>query len=228
MRENLIIVRSGPNSRHPQWLEGDPDRSWDLLLCPYKSIPLKDALALDDIGISRVQPGLKWTGIQALFADWPFKKYDWHDYNYIVIADEDLQVAPGTWTKFFRIVAKNNAALAAPALTLGSVASHPVTVQQAPTGARRTTFVEVMTPCFRADVLEMLLPTFAETPSGVGWGLDYVWARLLEYKGIFVVDETPITHLVPSHNDPQVSAQGHAEMKAMMEKHQAPPLERNL
>ena len=228
MRENLIIVRSGPNSRHPQWLEGDPDRSWDLLLCPYKSIPLKDALALGDIGISRVQPGLKWTGIRALFADWPFKKYDWHDYNYIVIADDDLQVAPGTWTRFFKLCEDNYAALAAPALTIGSVASHPITVQQAPTGARRTTFVEVMTPCFRTDVWEGMLPTLAETPSGIGWGVDYVWAKLLGYKDIFVMDETPVTHSRPGNNTDEICKLGFAEMEAMLKKFQAPQLERNL
>ncbi len=228
MRENLIIVRSGPNSRHPQWLEGDPDRSWDLLLCPYKSIPLKDALALDDIGISRVQPGLKFTGLRTLFAHWPFKKYDWHDYNYICLADDDLQVTPGTWTKFFKIVAENNAALAAPALTIGSVASHPVTVQQAPSGVRRTTFVEVMMPCFRVDVLEKLLPTFDETPSGVGWGLDYVWAKLLDYQGIYVVDETPVTHARPSANTATNAQAGFTEMERMLSKYQASLLEKNL
>ncbi len=227
MRENLSIVRAGPKSLHPDWLEGDPHRSWDLLLCPYAKVPLAHTLKIKPDYQGPPTPGLKWTGIRTLLAHWPFKT-DWRVYRYICLADDDLQVTPGTWTKFFKIVAENNAALAAPALTIGSVASHPVTVQQAPTGARRTTFVEIMTPCFRVDVFEKLLPTLAETPSGVGWGLDYVWARLLEYQGIFVIDETPITHSRPSNNSDEICKIGFAEMEAMLKKYQAPQLEKNL
>lgn len=227
MRENLIVVRAGPKSLHPTWLEGDPHRTWDLLLCPYAPLTLREALATKGVLISRTMPGLKYVGIRALFASWPFIRL-WQSYQYIMLADDDLEVVPGTWTKFFKIVAENNAALAAPALTIGSVASYPVTVQQAPTGVRRTTFVEIMTPCFRVDVLEKLLPTFKETPSGLGWGLDYCWAKILAYQDIFVVDETPVTHSRPSNNDPAVSQRGLAEMKAMMKKYDAPPLENNL
>lgn len=225
MRENLIIVRAGPNSLHPDWLTGDPHRSWDLLLCPYVKIPF--AFAHKPDFQSLITQGLKWTGIKSLFSPWPFKR-DWQTYKYLCFADDDLVATPGTWTKFFKLCADNNAALAAPALAIGSVASHPVTVQQAPTGVRRTTFVEIMTPCFRTDVWQTMLPTLAESPSGVGWGLDYVWAKMLDYRDIFVMDETPVVHSRPSNNSPATSKAGFAEMQAMMQKYQALPTEKNL
>jgi len=220
MRKNLVVIRVGENSPHRKWLDGDPKRSWDLLLCPYQKISFKDALSLmpKDVLISSIIPGLKWSGIRALFAKWPLKR-DWHSYRYIVFADEDLQIPPGTWTQFFKTVTEQKAALAAPALTIGSIASHPVTIQQSPGGARPTTFVEVMTPCFRVDVWEKMLPTLDETPSGIGWGLDYVWPKLLNYEGIYVVDETPVTHSNPNHSPQEVSQLGWIEMAAMLKKY---------
>jgi hypothetical protein len=221
MRKNLIIVRAGPNSLHQSWLDGDKSRTWDLLVCPYVEVSFSKA---PGVKISKVIPGLKYAGLRNLLTTDKI----WASYDYIILADDDLRVPPGTWTRFFANVTKNKAALAAPALTIGSVASHPVTVQQSPIGARRTTFVEVMMPCFRVDVLEKLLPTFDDSPSGIGWGLDYVWGKLLDYKDIFVVDETPISHSTPSHNDPRVVQLGFAEMKAMMKKYNAPQLEKNI
>src|SRR5262249_51400172 len=59
-----------------------------------------------------------------------------------------------------------------------------------------TTFVEVMAPCFRTDVLWNLLPTFKANYSS--WGMDYVWAELLgEQARVAIVDETQMRHTRP-------------------------------
>ena len=51
-------------------------------------------------------------------------------------------------------------------------------------------------PSLRVDTLSKLLPTFLESPGG--WGIDYLWAHLLSYKGMYIIDTTPVTHWRPS------------------------------
>ena len=38
-----------------------------------------------------------------------------------------------------------------------------------------------MTPCFRTDILEEILPTLLASSSG--WGIDQVWFNMLEGRG---------------------------------------------
>lgn len=206
---NLIIVRAGARSLHQHWLDGDPARTWDILVCPYQEIPPQLS---ENVLTSNVIPGQKWSGLTTLFDTWR----GWREYDYISLADDDLFVMPGTWSRFFERVAHYDAKLAAPALSQDSVASHPVTVRHAGCAARRTTFVEIMMPTFRVDVLAQLLPTFAETKTGLGWGLDYVWPALLRYQGIFVIDSTPVLHWRPSAYTTEAAASGQAEMARIM------------
>lgn len=205
-RDYLIIVRSGPNSQHPNWVAEDLKRNWDLHVCAFArtdaSARIPDSYEL----------GLKWTGVIALLLKWK----EWRRYKYVAFVDDDILAPPGTWSKFFKIVDEVGAALAAPALMIGSAASHYITVQAAPTGARPTTFVEIMMPCFRQDVLAELYPTFGLTATGIGWGLDYLWASILNYEGIYVVDETPVRHPQSGSYSAELNLRGHAEMARLM------------
>jgi hypothetical protein len=54
-----------------------------------------------------------------------------------------------------------------------------------------------MMPCFRSDILSNLLHTLDLTPSGFGFGLDFLWPKLLAYSGVFIVDETAVLHTRP-------------------------------
>lgn len=208
-RNSLMIVRAGTRSLHQQWLDGDPARTWDICVCPYQEI---SSQLSEDVPTSDVMPGQKWTGLATLFDVWD----GWREYEYITLADDDLFVMPGTWSRFFERAAHYGAQLAAPALSQDSVASHPVTVRHDGCDARRTTFVEIMMPTFRVDVLAKLLPTFAETKTGLGWGLDYVWPALLHYQGIFVIDSTPVIHWRPSAYTTEAATDGHADMTRIM------------
>ena len=224
--DNLIVVRTHGTrpSMYPLWLDGDPARNWDLYVSPYKERPGVPA-ADNDINnmpgyverptsaattfIGEVRPGLKWIGLRELLKEWP----KWREYKYILLADDDLFAMPGTWSRFFDRAVKYNAKLAQPALTEDSFFSFVFTVRNTEFVARRVSFVEMMAPCFRVDVLSDLLPTFdMATELGNGWGLDYLWARRLDHKDIFIIDETPVTHSRQNSITPERDEAGRLEL----------------
>jgi hypothetical protein len=177
---------------HYAWLDGDPQRNWDLCLSPYR--PIRPAYSHDSIQTYGLRTEPKFAALHDLLTQNTW----WHSYRNVMLVDEDVFAMPQTWSRFFdwmdRILA---AEMAAPALTPNSIFSHPVTVQQFNSRVRRVSFIEGMMPCFRARTLKQMLPTFLADPTGMGWGIDYVWPKLLDYKGIYVVDDTPVTHWRP-------------------------------
>ncbi len=189
-RNNLMICSASDRSLHHTWLDGDPNRNWDLHLMPYRAL---SAPQPPDITVDAVVTEQKYAAYYTLLTESRW----WRDYRNIMLVDEDIFAMPGTWSRFFDWSDKVNAALSAPALTPNSIFSHPVTVQQPGCVARRTSFVESMMPCFRVGTLTALLPSFTADPTGMGWGLDYAWAKLLNYAGIYVIDATPVTHWRP-------------------------------
>ncbi len=186
MRRDLVVVRCGRRSLHPAWLEGTASRDFDLVRCAYEEAPA----ASDLPAIDRTIPGQKWSGLHAFLGAWP----GWRDYERVWLPDDDLGATAADVGRFLARCRLHDAALAQPALTDDSQWSHALTLSNAAFVSRATTFVEVMAPCFRRDVLERLLPTFEASPSGAGWGLDDAWARLLGYRGLFVIDECPVRH----------------------------------
>jgi hypothetical protein len=39
LTKDLMIVRAGPRSLHPTWLDPGKARNWDLFICPYEEVP---------------------------------------------------------------------------------------------------------------------------------------------------------------------------------------------
>ena len=212
--KNLIICSASERSLHQVWLDGDPNRNWDLYLSPYRALAPRQS---PDIEIGKIRSGPKFTCLHDLL----IQENGWRRYQYITLADEDVFAMPGTWSRFFEQATEFNAALSAPALTPNSIYSHPVTVQQPGSRARRVSFVESMMPCFRVDILEKLLHTFALSPTGAGWGFDYLWAAMLDYQGIYVIDETPVTHWRPNVH----TTNGFPEMNALLARFNVSPIE---
>jgi hypothetical protein len=187
MNADLVVVRCGRASRHPSWLRGTESRSFDLALCPYEeSAPEGDGASPAAAPI----PGPKWTGLAEFLAH----DSTWRSYEYVWLPDDDLSTDAADVARFFDLCRRHGAALAAPALHEESCWSHVVTLRNRSFVARETTFVEIMAPCFRRDVLERLLPTFSASRTGHGWGLDDAWGRLLGYRGLHVFDEVTVLH----------------------------------
>ncbi len=77
-------------------------------------------------------------------------------------------------------------------MTPGSLCSHKLLFQHEHSYVRPCKFVEPMIPFMSAAALIKCRPTLLESRSG--WGLDYVWAKLLNYERMAVIDAIPVTH----------------------------------
>lgn len=217
MTRDLIIVRAGRRSLHHTWLDPNEPRSWDLLISPYEEIPAPTG----DVLISEIiDAPAKWKGLRILLNEWQA----WRSYRYILLADDDLLATQQTWSRFFARCAQLGAKLAQPGLLETSFFSHSLTVRNLEFIARRVSFVEVMMPCFRGDVLAELIATFDLSPSGEGWGLDLLWPKKLGYQDVFVIDETPVLHTrkMRSHGDPELQRRLDGEMLKILKDNQVP------
>ncbi len=220
MTKDLIIVCAGKRSLHPTWLDRDTPRSWDLLISPYQDIPDPSA-GIEGVLVAEViRAPAKIAGFKILLNDWQ----GWRDYRYILLVDDDLFAPQSTWSRFFERCAQFDAKLAQPGLMEGSFFSHTVTACNAEYAARRVSFVEIMMPCFRSDVLAEMLGTLDLGASGFDWGLDFLWAKMLGYRDIFVIDETPVLHTRPVgvNRNPEQHRKFQSEHAKFMRDHKLP------
>src|ERR1019366_6823014 len=56
--KNLIICSASERSLHQVWLDGDPNRNWDLYLSPYRALAPRQS---PDIEIGKIRSGPKFT-----------------------------------------------------------------------------------------------------------------------------------------------------------------------
>jgi hypothetical protein len=189
MIESLVILRCGRGSLHPHWLAGTNARDWDLVLCPYQEI----ADTAGSIIAQRIVPGQKWNGIHELLTTWQ----GWRDYDYIWLPDDDLLTDAATINALFAMSAALRTKISAPALSADSHYSYPMTMTNQSWFARAVSFIEIMMPCLRRDVLEETLPLLAASTSGYGWGLDFAWAQSVNHRDMVIFDRLTVRHARP-------------------------------
>jgi hypothetical protein len=211
---NLVIARVGRSSLHRCWIDQGAPRNWDLYLSPFQEIPSQA-----DIGCieGEVIPGPKWTGLTTLLNNWR----GWRDYDYIWLPDDDILASQRTVHAMFEAADRMALQLFAPALHENSHYAHYVTMRNRNFFARRVGFVEIMIPCFSRRALERLLPTFGLSATGWGWGLDALWPKLLDYKGLGIIDGLPVLHTRPvgKFRDPETDKQVRDESDRILASH---------
>ena len=176
-RKNLIIVRAGDTSLHESWLNdlSSEARSWDLIVSYFGDDPARYR-AHDTVRVDSKGP--KWLALHDLLSTLGTQL---DQYDYVWLPDDDLEIPSQSTNKVFQWCRDFNLAFAQPALTPDSYISHLITLRNPRFSLRLTTFVEIMAPCFRRDILMRVIPTMAENLSG--WGLDYLWSRLISESG---------------------------------------------
>ena len=191
-RSNLVIVRAGDTSLHPEWLStaGTDGRSWDIVVNYFGDDP--DKYRVSDV-VRIDSKGPKWPALADLIrthADLV------EAYERIWLPDDDLRCSCNDINRLFEIFEREKLDLAQPSLRHDSYIAHMSTLHNSSFRFRLTNFVEVMAPCFTRNSLRTLLPTFTENLSG--WGLDYVWARLLGAGSrVAIIDDIQILHTRP-------------------------------
>jgi hypothetical protein len=190
-RQNLVIVRAGDSSLHPEWLAGAEARNWDILVNYFGDDPEKyrtgDVVRIDG-------KGPKWPALYDLIRN--------HadligGYERVWLPDDDLRCTCDDVNRLFEIIEREKLELAQPSLRPDSYVSHMVTLHNPRFHLRYTNYVETMAPCFTRESLEKLLPTFNESMSG--WGIDYAWSGLLGPAGdrVAIIDDVQVLHTRP-------------------------------
>lgn len=187
---NLVIARVGRNSLHRSWIDVGKPRNWDLYLCPFQDIPSQTDL---DCIVGEVIPGPKWTGLRTLLTQWD----GWRDYDQVWLPDDDILASQDTISSMFEAAAALGFKLFTPALQENSHHTHYIIMRNRNFFARRVGFVEIIVPGFSRPVLERLLDTLDLSTTGWGWGLDPLWAKLLNYEDLGILDAIPVVHTRP-------------------------------
>jgi hypothetical protein len=190
-RRNLVIVRAGNGSLHPEWLKGSAERSWDIVVNYFGDDPDK----YKEPGVVRIDSkGPKWPALKDLILHRPeFIS----DYDYIWLPDDDLLASKADINRFFELMKSYRLEVAQPALTWNSYYSHLTTLRNNVTKIRYTNYVEVMAPGMCSEMLRKSLHLFDANLSG--WGLDYLWSALADdpANGVAIIDEVSVRHTRP-------------------------------
>ena len=190
-RRNLVIVRAGNGSLHPEWIKGPDARNWDLVVNYFGD----DADKYIEPDVVRIDSkGPKWPALHDLIQSHPeFIS----NYDYIWLPDDDLLATKADVNRLFDLARSYKLEAAQPALTWDSYYSHLTTLRNNMTRIRFTNYVEVMAPCLSSAMLRNSLPLFNSNLSG--WGLDYLWPAFAENPqgGIAIIDEVTVRHTRP-------------------------------
>lgn len=188
---NLVVLRAGDRSLHRQWIEG-ASCDFDLFISYYGSQPDQWRA---DTPLWEARKGPKWPCIGELLDDHP-QLLEFYDTFWF--PDDDLSADTATLNRMFALFRGFGLALAQPALTPQSYRGHPMLLQRPGMALRHTRFVEVMAPIFDRAALTACRASFTESRSG--WGLDFLWPRLIgnaRQDSIAILDATPVWHTRP-------------------------------
>ncbi|MBD0381587.1 DUF707 domain-containing protein [Paenibacillus sedimenti] len=184
----LVIGRVGDTSLHQEWLQPAKYKNFDLCLSYFGSTPGRYAKECD---FYHEIPGLKWPTVKDTIA--AFGDGIYH-YDAIWMPDDDISANAYDINRMFKIFMEQGLELAQPALTPDSYFGHGITVQNPNYFLRYSHFIEPMVPLYSRETFQKLLPTFEKSESG--WGLDFVWPKLLgfPYKKLAVIDDVTVKH----------------------------------
>jgi len=186
-RKNLVIVRAGRSSLHPDWLAGS--RTWDLIVSTYDpaaAFPAADGVIVD------LAPGFKWRGLAATIA----RHRDLIDrYERIWLPDDDIATDAVTINRLFDLHRRFGLELSQPSLSADSYYTHDITMAHPGFFLRFTNFVEVMVPLFSKRLFDSVAADFAGSDSG--WGFDNVWHMGSEFPRVAILDCLQVHHTRP-------------------------------
>lgn len=190
MKKNLIIVPAGENSLHPNWVTDNIN--FDIIVLYYGKSEIKfneyNKNSKDCIKVE----GQKWH----LISDYILKNLKKiKDYDYFWFPDDDLLSNGKDINNLFEICRNNNLWLCQPSLD-GHV-SYEIEKKVPNSLLRFTNFVEIICPMMSLETLLKLVFYFNINESG--WGLDYLWPKILGYpkNKISIIDLVTVTHTKP-------------------------------
>jgi hypothetical protein len=193
-KRNLIICRAGESSLHPAWLNPPAYKNFDLWVNYYGATPGKYARTCD---LYRESKGIKYPEIHRFIIENIDRVIE---YDAVWLPDDDLRCDARTIHEMFELFHHYELRLAQPSLSQDSNYSHEITLHHPECILRYTNFIEPMAPIFSRVALQICLPTFTQCQSG--WGLDYVWPKLLSNAPdkVAIIDAVTVVHTRPVGN----------------------------
>lgn len=194
-RPNLVVLRAGPSSLHPQWL-ADVDartRSWDLCLSWYGN-------DLPELGAwpEYVTHAPNQKKFKPLF-DAFYEGSPLWNYERIWLPDDDLLTSGQEINRMFHISRKYGLDLSQPALRNVPEChiNHPITAQRPGSDVRLEPFVEIMCPLFSDRALRICIGSIKDAVSG--YGLDHLWPSFLgkPKTRMGIIDAVSVVHTRP-------------------------------
>jgi len=203
----LVISSVGQNSKHRTWLPLDGQKKcFDLLLMDFSG---EENDYVQDADYYFRTKGFIYP---TLFEIVQKNREIFERYDGFWIPNDDIVTDHETIRDFFSICERYGFDLAQPAVGMGAEGrkahSENDLIPDVDYGRynrmlvvvpgslfRRVTFVEVMMPFLSRYAFWKILHSFPESYSA--WGLDLLWAKLLGYRNMAVVDHTPMQHSRP-------------------------------
>ncbi|BCP52233.1 hypothetical protein K32_08500 [Kaistia sp. 32K] len=145
---------------------------------------------------------------------------DFQNFDWIVVTDDDVELAPGFLDDLIAVAVRADFALFQPARTRDSFIDHRITAQCDGTIARQTNFVEIgPMVCLRADAAKLLIP-FDETTE-MAWGLDYIWPVIIRDAGLKmgIIDASPAAHRIRPPNTTYNGNHARSQSKILLTNH---------
>lgn len=186
----LLVSRTGRKGLWRSWLGAPEARNFDVFLSAYDpavELPQEEGV------YTELRPGKKVEGYAGVMQE---RRALLDQYDYIAFFDDDLKSTPETISRLFSICAEYDIKIGQPALSQDSYFTYASLLAQRDFKLRYVTYVEMMCPVFRRDVLWDIAPLFS---LGYESGIDLIWCNLV-YEGpkdFAVIDETPVLHTEP-------------------------------
>lgn len=167
----LLLANLGKNNQFDFWANGKPQ--FDICINFFEHNENIETIK-NKCTESFNFPGFKFPSLFHLFE----KNDQLWDYDYYWFPDEDVKLETEQINQLFNWASDQKIWLGQPSLNKQNY-SWPVTINNPKCKWRYVKMVEVMCPIFSKYALQKCYPTFVSSNSG--WGLDAVWAKLLEY-----------------------------------------------
>jgi len=195
-KKYLLIVRSGPNSLHPEWKDNTSDtKNFDLLALNHFAEENSKKKDSDTSDFTEHIPGPKVYGLFHWLNNNPNAI---ESYKYIGFFDDDILTKEKDISRLFNYIDLLDLQIAQPALTPESNYSLMITRQHKSFMHRWSNWVEIMCPIFRSDILKRCLETFPLNLHG-GGALENLWPRYCNpvIGSMAIIDKIPVTHTRP-------------------------------
>ncbi len=190
MKNNLIIVPSGDYSLHHNWISGNTN--FDLVIIYYGDSEEKfNEYSNQSVHCVR-KKGQKWHLISEYITN-NFNNIS--NYEYFWFPDDDLLTNTEDINLYFDTIKENSLWLSQPSLS--GYVSYEIENKVVGSKLRFTNFVEIICPSMDKKTVFKLINYFTMNESG--WGMDYLWPKILGYPvdKIAIVDIITVEHTKP-------------------------------